>query len=263
MKATGWAVAVFACVLPSLAMADDIAACAGPVEIAGTVVSRIEQNGVLITSDGIAIHLEGIRLPSAKADRAPGTFTDQAYGMALGMTRGHSVTLTAVPPKQDRYDRVRAQVFAASTDGQVWVQKRLLELGLARVSIAPDRTECAAELYAAEDDAREAHKGLWSAAAYAVRSPDNVSGDAGTFQIVQGKVLDVTLSGGRAYLNFGTDWKNDFTATISPDDMKTFDDAGVDPRNYEGKTVRVRGLVEKLNGPDIEVANPQEVEVLP
>jgi len=263
MKATGFAVGVFACVLPSVAMADDLPACAGPVEIAGTVVSRIEQNGVLISVDGLAIHLEGIRLPSARADRAPGMFTDQAFGMAIGLTRGRSVTLTAVPPKQDRYDRVRAQVFAASADNQVWVQKHLLELGLARVAIAPDRTECAAELYAAEEGAREAHRGLWSAPAYAVRTPENVGGDVGTFQIVEGNVLNVTMSGGRAYLNFGADWKNDFTATISPDDMKTFDLDGVDPRNYEGKTVRVRGLVEKLNGPNIEVANPQEVEVLP
>src|SRR5690349_19099180 len=81
---------------PATAMADEIPACAGPVEIQGTIVSRIEQNGVLITNDGLAIRMEGIRLPSARADRAPGTFTDQAYGMAQQMTRGHSVTLTAV-----------------------------------------------------------------------------------------------------------------------------------------------------------------------
>jgi len=218
---------------------------------------------VFITDDGLAVKMEGIRLPSAKADRAPGTYTDQAYGMALQMTRGRSVTLTAVEPKQDRYDRVRAQIFTNSTANQTWVQQHLLELGLARVALSPDRTECSAELYATEAEARAAHRGLWAAPAYAIRSPDNVRGDIGTFQVVEGRVISVAITNGRAYLNFGNDWKSDLTATISPGDMKTFDAMGVDPRGYEGKLVRVRGVIQQANGPSIDVANPQSVEVLP
>lgn len=244
------------------AVAEDIPACAGPVEIPGTIVTRIEPNAVLITGDGLAIRMEGIRMPSAKADRAPGLYTDQAYSTVRLLTRAASVTLTAVPPKQDRYDRVRAQIFAASPTETIWVQKRLLEMGLARVSISPDRTECSAELYAAEADARTARRGMWASSAYALRSPNNLRGDMGTFQVVEGVVQNATISGGRAYLNFGADWKTDLTATISPDDMKNFDAMGVDPRAYAGKTVRVRGMVQQLNGPNIEVANPQSVEVI-
>jgi endonuclease YncB( thermonuclease family) len=256
-----WVVAV-AALLPASGFAEPIPACAGAVEIGGTVVSRIEQNGVLITTDGIAIRLEGIRLPSARQDRAPGVYTDQAYGLARELTRSRSVTLTAVEPKQDRYDRVRAQVFANSTDNQVWVQKRLLELGLARVAIAPDRTECAAELFAAEAAARVAHRGLWASPSYAIRTPETVAADIGTFQVVEGRVLSTNMNGGRVYLDFGLDWRTDFTATISPEDRVKFDSLGIDPRRYEGKMVRVRGLVQQLNGPSIEIANPQSVEVL-
>lgn len=247
---------------PCAAVADAIPDCAGPVEISGTIVTRIEPNAALITGDGLAIRMEGIRMPSAKADHAPGLYTDQAYMVVRQLTRAAAVTLTAVPPKQDRYDRVRAQVFAASPTETIWVQKRLLELGLARVSIAPDRTECSAELYAAEADARAARRGIWASSAYAIRTPDGLRGDIGTFQVVEGVVQNATISGGRAYLNFGADWKTDLTATISPDDMKNFDAMGVDPRAYAGKTVRVRGMVQQLNGPNIEVANPQSVEVV-
>ena len=245
-----------------MAMAEEIPSCAGATEISGTLITRIEPNGVFITNDGLAIKMEGIRLPSAKADHAPGTYTDQAYGMALQLTRGRSVTLTAIEPKQDRYDRVRAQVFAATTDNLTWVQKRLLELGLARVSISPDRTECAAELYAAEAEARDAHRGLWAAAAYAIRTPDTVHGDVGTFQVVQGTVQTVAFTGGRFYLNFGGDWHTDLTVTISPDDLKNFDMMGVDPHGYQGKTIRVRGLVQQQNGPSIQAPNPQSIEVV-
>ncbi len=247
---------------PAAAWADAIPSCAGPVEISGTVVERIEQNGTLVSLDGIAIRMEGIRLPMARADRAPGTFTDQAFGMAQQMTRSRSVTLTAIEPKQDRYDRVRAQVFAASTDNATWVQKRLLELGLARVLIAPDRIECATELFEAEATARAAHKGIWSSPAYAIRLPDALKADIGTFQVVEGKVLSVVMNGGRAFLNFGVDWHNSLTVVISQDDLLAFDKTGVDPHGYEGKTVRVRGMVEQQNGPTIALANPQSVEVV-
>jgi hypothetical protein len=89
-----------------------------------------------------------------------------------------------------------------------------------------------------------------------------VKADVGTFQLVVGRVLSTDLRDGRAYLNFGTDWKTDFTVTISPDDMKTFRRMGVDPLDYQGKLVRVRGMVQWLNGPEIEVGNPKQIELL-
>jgi hypothetical protein len=67
----------------------------------------------------------------------------------------------------------------------------------------------------------------------------------------------------RGYLNFGADWKYDFTATIAPEDMKTFRAAGIDPESYAGKTVRVRGIIEWHNGPEIEIASPDDIEIVP
>jgi endonuclease YncB( thermonuclease family) len=234
--------------------------CAGPVEIASAHIVRIERtNDVLVLRDGRAIHLEGIRLPHAKEDRAPAIVADQAFDALNTMVRGHTVDVTAVPPKEDRYDRVRGQTFS---DDDQWVQMALLKRGLARVEIAPDRNECAAELYAAEGAARAANLGLWSLPAYRVRAPEALGGDTGTFQIVQGAVLTADVKDGRAYLDFGTDWKTDFTVTISPEDMANFRAMGVDPRDYAGKTIRVRGIVQQFNGPEIEIANPKQVEVL-
>ena len=145
----------------------------------------------------------------------------------------------------------------------VWLQELVLHEGLARVMIAPDRPECARELYAAETEARAARAGIWALSAYAVRTPDNLGGDIGTFQIVDGVVKDASLHDGRAYLNFGDDWRTDFTATVAPDDMKLFRAAGVAPVAYAGKKVEARGVVQSLNGPEIELGSPDMIRALP
>ena len=236
--------------------------CAGPVEIAQVRILRLERtNDVLVLRDGRAIHMEGIVLPRGAKDHAPSMIADQAFDALGKFVKGRELTVTAVNPKEDRYDRVRGQIFNGDS-AEPWLQRALLARGLARVDIAPDRGECADELYAAEAQARAARIGLWSVPAYAVRTPDNVGRDVGTFQIVEGTVKNADLKNGRAYLNFGADWRTDFTVTIEPEDMANFRRLGVDPRAYTGQTIRVRGLVQLLNGPEIEIANPQSVEVV-
>jgi endonuclease YncB( thermonuclease family) len=234
--------------------------CAGPQEIVDAHIVRVERsNDVLVIRDGRALHMQGIRIPHANQDRAPAFIADQAYDAINTLVRGKTVDVTAVPPKEDRYDRVRGQVF--NSDGQ-WLQMSLLKSGLARVELAPDRTECAAEYYAAEGAARAANMGLWAVPAYRVRTPETLGGDTGTFQIVQGTVLSADVKDGRAYIDFGADWKTDFTVTIAPGDMANFRADGIDPRDYIHKTIRVRGIVQQFNGPEMEIANPKQVEVV-
>jgi endonuclease YncB( thermonuclease family) len=257
MRATAIAAILLAFAGPTAAE-ETRPSCAGPVEIARAEVVRVEPtNDELVLKDGRAVHLEGIRLPHAGQDHAPAWIADQAYDALDALATGRRLKVTAVPPKEDRYDRVRGQVFGE--DG--WLQIALLRKGLARVDIAPDRTECAAQFYAAETAARDAGAGLWALPAYRVRGPNGLSSDIGAFELVEGKVLAVDVKGGRAYLDFGTDWRKDFTATIAPEDMKTFRRAGADPRDYAGKTVRLRGVVQLYHGPEIEIANPQQVEL--
>lgn len=232
--------------------------CAGHVEIAAGHLLRVERNGAIILTDGRAARLEGIRLPQGELDHAPQAFADLALAAIKSVASSAPLTLTSTPPKEDRYDRVRVQAFS----GGNWIQGELLSRGLARVSISPDRTECAAELLAAESHARNAHAGIWASPAYAIRRPPNLWPDLGTFQIVEGKVLNATKRNGRVYLNFGSDWRTDFTVTVDPDDTPNFRRSGVDPLSYSGQTIRVRGWIQSMNGPEIEVPNPQGIEVL-
>jgi micrococcal nuclease len=237
--------------------------CAGAIEATAVQVVRVEKNGALILDDGRAVHVEALQLPAGGKDKAPEFLASQALNELSTLTHDRAVTLTAAIPKEDRYGRVRAQVFLPDNNDDPWLQVALLRRGLARVALAPDRPECASELYAAEAQARAAKNGLWSFPAYVMRTPDTLGHDTGTFQVVEGKVLRADMKDGRAYLDFGPDWHTDFTVVISPDDMKNFEAAGVDPRTYEGKTVRVRGWVQQLDGPEIDVALPEGIEVVP
>ncbi len=243
--------------------AQQIPSCAGPIEAQNVQAVRVEKNGAVIFDDGRAVRAEGILLPAGMPDKAPDALASQALGAMSQLVHDKLVTVTAKPPKEDRYGRIRAQIFLPDNPSDPWLQLALLKRGLARVSLAPDRRECASELLAAEAQARATKTGLWAYPAYVVRNPQTVARDVGTFQVVEGKVVSANLRGGRGYLDFGADWHSDFTVTISQDDMENFRAASVDPRGFAGKTVRVRGWVENRDGPEMEVAVPESIEIVP
>lgn len=226
--------------------------CAGRVEIQDARVVRVERNGALILRDGRAIMLEGIRLPLDDAALA-----DRALAALRQMALTGPMTFTATPPKEDRYDRVRAQGFSDKT----WLQAALLEQGLARVAIAPDRNECSPDLYEAEGRGRSLHAGLWADAAYAPRSPQQVKGTTGSFQVIEGWVTNVGQGGGRSFIDFGSDGQRIFSAVIAPEDRRAFRDFDLD--RLHAKHIRIRGIVQDYRGrPEIALSNPAQIEVL-
>jgi micrococcal nuclease len=230
--------------------------CAGSAEISGARVLRVERNGALILSDGRAVLLEGIRLPQAEAEGGPRYLADRALSVLTQLAQQGPVTFAATPPKQDRYDRVRAQGF-----NQVWLQVALLEQGLARVAISPDRDECSPELYEAEAKARARRAGIWAITSYAPRSPQAMKGTAGSFQVVEGWVTNVGNRDGRVFIDFGNDWSRGFSAVIAPEDRRAFRD--YDLESLHARHVRIRGMVQNARGrPEIALSNPAQIELL-
>jgi len=104
-----------------------------------------------------------------------------------------SIAPSAAP--RDRYGRIVAQVFA---DGE-WVEARLLKAG--QVRAAPDGASgpCAKTLLAAETEGRTASAGHWRDGQFRLRKSDEVRGNAGTFEIVEGTVVTATVNRGRGY----------------------------------------------------------------
>jgi micrococcal nuclease len=226
--------------------------CAGTTEIARARVLRVEKNGALILSDGRAVVLEGLRLP--EADNSPRSLVDQAMAALTKMALAGPITFTATPPGRDRYDRIRAQGF-----GRQWLQTALLERGLARVMISPDRNECAPDLYEAEARARAKQAGIWALSSSRPKAPQEMAKAAapGSFQLVEGQVTNVGMGGGRVFIDFGSR----FSAIIAPEDRRAFRDYDFDA--LVTRHIRIRGTVQDYRGwPQIALSNPQQIELL-
>lgn len=221
--------------------------CAGRPEISQARVIRVERNGDLILRDGRAVVLEGIRLPES------GPRFSDALSLLRALTLNAPVTFAATPPKQDRYGRTRAQGF-----GEVWFQTALLEKGLARVSLSPDRDECFPELYEAEALAREKRLGLWAGEVSRSRSSQAMK-TVGSFQLVEGRVTDVGLREGRTILRFED--ARGISGVIAADDRRAFRD--FDLEGLESRRIRIRGVVQSSRGSlEIALSNPAQIEML-
>ena len=116
----------------------------------------------------------------------------------------------------------------------------------------------------AEREARAAGRGIWNHPFYAIRTPDPnaLAQDVDTFQVVEGIITSTADIRGRIYLNFGADYKTDFTIAIAKEDRKRFKNADFDPVDLEGAHVRVRGWIELMNGPTIWLDHPERLEIL-
>ncbi len=82
------------------------------------------------------------------------------------------------------------------------------------------------------------------------------------FGIIQGLVIDVTHVKGTTYLNFGPNWRTDFTVKITKSNHYIFKSYGFDLPSLKGKEMRIRGWVSERNGPMIEANHPSQIEVI-
>lgn len=213
----------------------------------------------LTLASGLKVRLAGIVAPSRDDP-----FGQEARDGLNALLQGRQVRLSYGGDPRDRYDRALAQVHTLSPDGveDVWVQHALVRAGLARVYTWPDEQIDADALYAAEGLARVQAQGLWVDPAYAVRGPEPnaLAQHVDSLQLVEGIVTSTADVRGRAYLNFGADYRSDFTVAVAKKHRKRF--KAVDPVTLEGARVRVRGWIELTNGPMIWASHPARIEIL-
>jgi len=202
--------------------------------------------------DGQEVRLAGI-VPASQ---------DKTKAALAAIVTGRDVTLRGEDDAPDRYGRQPAFVFLAGSE--TTVQSELLRRGEALTSMEVANKDCAAELAAAEAEARQAKRGTWAdpAAIKNAESPGDILAGIGRFTVVEGKVLSVRQAGATTYLNFGRNWTRDFAVTISRRMVPAFEAAGLSPKSLENRRIRVRGFVEARGGPRIEVLRVGQVEVL-
>ncbi len=264
--------------IPALAMSAGLVLCvSGSDARAATcdlpagetaAVSAVVDGETLGLEDGREVRLLGVLAPASPPDWE-GTeawpFAAQARAALAALVDGATVTLRFDTRREDRYGHLMAQVFLAHDGKPVWVQQALLAKGLARVAAQPDMSACLGPLLAAEEDARDARRGIWRSLSYQVRDahdPKSLGYRRHTYQLIEGRVHGIGEGKTRVYVNFAEDWREDFTVVIKRKRLPVLEAAGLDLISLPGQRVRVRGWVEWWNGPMIEISHPDKIEIL-
>jgi endonuclease YncB( thermonuclease family) len=214
-------------------------------------VARARDGRTLLLTDGRELRLAAIE--AGEASRA--TLDALAAGKALRLEK--------LGPETDRYGRVVA--IAYTGDDRESLQQAMLAQGQARVAARVGDEACAELLLKAERAARAASLGLWADPNFAplpTHDVARITAVRGHFALIEGKVLSVRESSGTIYVNFGRRWTEAFAVTIPKRHRRDFAAAGIDPKELEGRRIRVRGWVEQRRGPMMEALAPEQIEVV-
>lgn len=231
-------------------------------------VLAVKDNGTLLLSTGQQVRLDAVLLPLPPAQfRKYKTWPiwQEAVSVLQALLVGQSVTVHIQKRKTDRYGRILGHVYKREKEENVWVQKYLIEKGLAWVFPFQKNAACAQALLQLEQKARQAKTGLWQHEIYRIRSaqkPVGMIALANKFQLVRGRVHTVAKVRNKFYLNFEKDWRRDFTVLVSKRLEKRLQQHGVDISNLKDKCIRVRGWIKIYNGPMIEMVHPLQLELL-
>ncbi len=219
-----------------------------------TVVSTQSISATL--SDSRRITLAGI-------DPMPGTgFEYRLAGLFRSLVPPGDYAISRVSPDGPVPDRHgREPVLLILTQGEP-AQLPLLEAGLTRFIGFSGAGDAAirALFLKAEAQARSAGKGLWADPRFVVFTPETAPQRDG-FAVVEGVVLAVARTRSMVYLNFGADWRTDFTAAIEPRLLKTDAWADWDIDTLTGRTVRLRGWMRPYNGAFMTLISPDQIEL--
>ena len=249
------------CWLPQLALA---APPAPPPLAEAYAVTTIVDGDTILLADGRAVRLYGIQAPKLALGRKNFTdwpLADAARERLAALIGGQSVRLLPSTTPQDRHGRILADVFGANG---AWLQGEMVMAGMARAYSFADNRSTAAELLRREGIARAQKRGIWGEPFYAIRTAEDILDRKylDSFQLVQGRVIEVAEVKKTFYLNFGDDWRRDFTAVIPLSSRRLFTEAKLKPKELAGKTVRVRGWIDSKNGPSVILTHPEQLEIV-
>jgi len=239
---------------------------AAQAEVFAARVSRVLDGDTVALDSGTHVRLLDIDTPEMARDGHPAQPGAQQARRALAaLVEGRTITFQTARDPRDVYGRTLAHAF--TPDGG-WVNGTLVRDGLAHVYTFAGNALYAPELLAHEDAARAARRGLWAQSRWRVRDAQTCCApeDIGQFMLVEGVVKSAAFvrggKGGRTYLNFGDDWRRDFSVFVDKRDEKWFRAAGIRDiaAHYKGRRLRVRGFLQPVNGVLVRVTHPQQLE---
>jgi endonuclease YncB( thermonuclease family) len=256
------AVVIAAASLTAIAPAQAASSPAQLPSLGGGTVRTVIDGDTVRLDDGRTVRLVGVSAPELNPERSRRNivepFAKEARAALAELVAGRSVTLRAGQTPEDRFGRVLAHLVRS--DG-LWIQGELLRRGAVMVYTFPDNRALAKEMLALEAEARAARRGLWGFKETGVQPADEALVRE-HFALVEGRVAKVARVRDTIFLNFGADYRRDFTVRLRPATARALGAAGIDVMRLEGARVQVRGWVFEENGPMIDVTHAEQMAKL-
>jgi micrococcal nuclease len=155
---------------PSRSAADAGAAPGPPQDLAAEerLCVRVVDGDTIVLEGRERVRYIGIDTPETKHPKKPvERMGEEAAAANRRLVEGKRVRLERDVQALDRYGRTLAYVWV----GDVMVNERLVRAGYAQVATYPPNVKHAERLVAAQQEAREARRGLWGDGAEPARDP--------------------------------------------------------------------------------------------
>lgn len=237
--------------------------CMAPTDYSNIKVINVIDGDTVRLSNGELLRYIGIDTPEMRIKHggtfvySPQPFAKEATQLNQELVGGKFVRVEFDVEKRDTYRRLLGYCFI----DEMMVNKKLVEEGLAVLYTKPPNIAYADELIFAQKQARKNKKGLW--ATYETIDHTQAHRYINQIRTVRGRIINTYDSGKVVFLNFGYNYKTDFTVVIFRSSLSLFLNKGINPVSfYRGKTVEVTGRIKEYNGPEIIVNIPEEIAVI-
>lgn len=197
------------------------------------VVAVLENGEIQLEKTGKAVFQNTLALDHAMLE---------TWLAANGLQREINVSIDA----EDRYGRA-----LITSD----VQQKMLHEGIALIYAA--RGDISANWRAAEAAARVAKRGVWANESL-VLTPEKALTQQGDFHVVEGTITRIYEGKDATYLNFGDDWRRDFSIAIAAKQRRSMKAFLANVK--AGDRIRVRGSIIEENGPMIRLNHADNLE---
>ncbi|WP_417456246.1 thermonuclease family protein [Kordiimonas sp.] len=245
------------------ALAEDLSLDTSGLQDCGTTTAAETLGGARFkTPEGLTVKLALVKAPEfwePSSEYTSWPHAVEAKKHLMEVLRDQTVTLYCEGQKTNRLGELVAH--AVMPDGS-WLQHNLVRDGHVFVFPSPTRRRGLDKLYDAELEARAGKKGLWIFKNLQPVAATGNSVKAGWFQIVEGVVVDAAKVRDTIFLNFGDDWRTDFTVEIPALTTRYFDRIGLDPLSLEGQHIEVRGWIDFKSGPRLLLQGPGQIRII-
>ena len=227
-------------------------------------ISSIVSGNIVHLSSGRHIRLAGVLAPEMVLASLSERLLEESKNQ-LAYYENKRIVPVRTTEKTDRYGRDTAEIYMVDNTARkpIHLQKELLLGGWAIAYPDHVSSQNFKDFLSFEREARKKKRGIWAqqdillSSAAVEKSPKEYKY---SFRIIEGTVRAATEKKKYIYVNFGDDWKTDFTLRFDKKAQKRMRNAEI--LNLLGKKLQVRGWLDEYYGPMMDISYIEQIEVL-